>query len=400
MRSTLYALSPVPAFDPGPVSPPRPYVPLPPQRKRVAVAASNAASLLNSCHALILDMVNRGHRVFAFAPELSTNDIRILSHLGAEPRSLAPHGALWGRYESVREFSAILSDARPQILLVESARQGALAVAAGRLARVPKIATVVPSLGADFIEGQGLGAWARRQAMKSLYRALFKRSDAVIFHSAHDRAYAQERRLIEKRKMQLVVGGWGVDLQRHVARPLPPLDQGVLFLMAAPLDRLQGIVEFCEAAKAIHRKTRRARFFLASTPGKAVSPLPTSLLKPYREYVRYVGPVDDPSRLIAKCHVVVAPAYGDGSPRSLFQALALGRPVIATDTRNCRDFVLDGSNGYHVPIRDEAALARAMIQILHRPDLMPRMAETSRKLALRYYDMNTVNALLLEALRL
>jgi glycosyltransferase involved in cell wall biosynthesis len=104
--------------------------------------------------------------------------------------------------------------------------------------------------------------------------------------------------------------------------------------------------------------------------------------------------------LIARCHVIVAPSYGNGAPRSLFQALALGRPIITTDTRSCRDFVQEGSNGYLVAVRDEESLARGMIQILHRPDLIPRMAEASRSMAMRYYDMNAVNLLVLEALGL
>ena len=99
-------------------------------------------------------------------------------------------------------------------------------------------------------------------------------------------------------------------------------------------------------------------------------------------------------------HVIVAPSYGNGAPRSLFQALALGLPIITSDTRSCRDFVQEGSNGYLAAVRDEAALARRMIQILRRPDLMPRMAEALRRLAMRYYDMNAVNSLVLEALGL
>ena len=208
----------------------------------------------------------------------------------------------------------------------------------------------------------------------------------MIFHSAQDRAYAQENKLLAEKKQQLTVGGWGEDLQRHIKRPLPSLDRGVLFLMATPLDRLQGIVEFCEAAKALRLKARRARFFLASTPGDAASPLPTAILRQYREFVQYIGPVDDPSRLIARCHVIVAPSYGNGAPRSLFQALALGRPIITTDTRSCRDFVKDGINGYHVAVRDGLSGARngsnPAASRPHAPD--GRIEQTFGSALLRY----------------
>ncbi|MGC2395557.1 MAG: glycosyltransferase [Rhodomicrobium sp.] len=401
MRFVLDALPPAPPVRSNPVPQfSRPYLPLPPQRKRVAVTASSAGALINSCHSLILDMVNRGHRVSAFAPGLSNDDLRILWRLGAKPCSLPAQHAIWDKHRRVRELGKILSDANPHVLLVESARKGALSVAAAKIARVPHVVTMVPSLGPAFMEGASAAMWGQRQALKTVYRAIFSWSDAVIFHNAHDRAYAREIKLLAEKKLQLTVGGWGEDLQRHVKHPLPPLDRGVFFLMATPLDKLQGVVEFCEAAKALRLKARRARFFLASTPGEADSPLPAAVLRQYREFVQYVGPADDPSRLIARSHIIVAPSYGNGAPRSLFQALALGRPIITTDTRSCRDFVQEGSNGYLAAVRDEAALARRMIQILHRPDLMPKMAEASRRLAMRYYDMNAVNSLVLEALGL
>jgi glycosyltransferase involved in cell wall biosynthesis len=345
-------------------------------------------------------MVNRGHRVFAFAPELSNDDMRILSHIGAEAYSLPPRLALWDKYRRMRELSTIFGDVDPHVVLVESARNGAESVAAAKIARIPYVATTVPSLGPAFMEAAGAASWGHRQALKTVYRTIFAWSDAVIFHSEHDRKYAQAHNLLPPNKAQLTVGGWGEDLNRHVQRPLPPLDRGALFLMATPLDRFQGVIEFCEAAKAMRLKARRARFFLTSTPGEAASPLPIDEIRKYREFVQYIGPVDDAGPLIQRCHVIVAPSYGNGAPRSLLQALALGRPIIATDTRSCRDFVQQGLNGYRVAVRDEGSLVRAMSQILQRPDLIPTMAEESRRQALRFYDMNAVNSLVLEALGL
>ncbi len=286
------------------------------------------------------------------------------------------------------------------MVLVQSARNGATSVAAAKIARIPKVVTVVPELGPAFMEAAGASAWGERQAMKAMYRAVFAWSDAVIFHSPHDRDYVRERNLLSKSKTHFIVGGWGEDLRRNMQRELPPLDRGLLFIMAAPLDRLQGVLEYCEAARAMRQKSRRARFFLASTPGGAVSPLSAADLKPYREFVQYIGPIADSASAIARCHAVVAPSYGNGAPRSLYQALAVGRPVIATDTRSCRDFVRQGLNGYRVAVRDPGSIARAMTQILQRPDLLPSMAQESRRLALQFCDVSSVNTLLLETLGL
>jgi len=376
------------------------YLPLPAHRKRAAVAAPSAGALTGACHGLILDMVNRGHHVFAFAPELSNKDLRFLAHIGAEAYSLPPQLAFWDKYRRMRELSTILADADPDVVLVQSARSGATTVAAAKIARIPQVVTVVPALGPAFMEGASASAWGERQALKAMYRTVFAWSDAVIFHSSHDRKYVQDHHMLSKSKMHLTVGGWGEDLTRNVQRSLPPLDRGVLIVMAAPLDRYQGIAEYCEAAQAIKQKSRRARFFLASTPGEAASPLAVSELRRYRESVQYIGPVDDAAPVIARCHILVAPSYGNGAPRSLYQALAAGRPIVTTDTRSCRDFVQQGVNGYRVAVCDSGSLARAITQILQRPDLIASMSQESRRLALRFYDANSVNALLLEALGL
>ena len=257
-------------------------------------------------------MVQRGHHVLAFAPGLSSKDMRLLSQIGATPYSLPTQLAFLDKYRRMRELSTILADAAPEVMLVQSARNGATSVAAAKIARISKVVTVVPELGPAFMEGAGATAWGERQAMKAMYRAVFAWSDAVIFHSPHDRDYLRERSLLSKSKTHFIVGGWGEDLRRNVQRELPPLDRGLLFIMAAPLDRLQGVLEYCEAARAVRQKSRRARFFLASTPGSVVSPLSAADLRPYREFVQYIGPIADSASAIARCHAVVAPSYGNG----------------------------------------------------------------------------------------
>ena len=213
MRLVLDALPPASPVRSNPVPQfSRPYLPLPAQRKRVAVTASSAGALINSCHSLILDMVNRGHRVSAFAPGLSNDDLRILWRLGAKPCSLPAQHAIWDKHRRVRELGKILSDANPHVLLVESARKGALSVAAAKIARVPHVVTMVPTLGPAFMEGASVAMWGQRQALKTVFRAIFSWSDAVIFHNPHDRAYAQEIKLLAEKKLQLTVGGWGEEL--------------------------------------------------------------------------------------------------------------------------------------------------------------------------------------------
>ena len=131
------------------------YLPLPAHKKRAAVRRHPAAALTGVCSGLIRDMVQRGHRVLAFAPALSNNDMRFLAQMGVEAYSLPSELALLDKYRRMRELSTIFADAHLDVLLVQSARNGAASVAAAKIARIPKVVTVVPELGPAFMEGAG-----------------------------------------------------------------------------------------------------------------------------------------------------------------------------------------------------------------------------------------------------
>ena len=76
----------------------------------------------------------------------------------------------------------------------------------------------------------------------------------------------------------------------------------------------------------------------------------------------------------------------------------MGRPVITTDAPGCRETVIDGDNGFLVPVRDVDALAGRMICFVEQPELIETMGRNSRRLAEERFDVRRINARLLEVL--
>ena len=76
--------------------------------------------------------------------------------------------------------------------------------------------------------------------------------------------------------------------------------------------------------------------------------------------VEYLGTADDVRPHIAAATAVVLPSYREGLPRSLLEAAAMARPLIAADVPGCRDVVDDGVNGFLCKVRDPVSLADAM----------------------------------------
>ncbi|MOA07937.1 N,N'-diacetylbacillosaminyl-diphospho-undecaprenol alpha-1,3-N-acetylgalactosaminyltransferase [compost metagenome] len=103
---------------------------------------------------------------------------------------------------------------------------------------------------------------------------------------------------------------------------------------------------------------------------------------------------------IADCSVYVLPSYREGTPRTVLEAMAMGRAVITTDAPGCRETVSDGDNGFLVPVKAVSELVEAMLRLIKEPGLAARMGQRSRQIAEEKYDVHRVNAVMLEEMGL
>jgi glycosyltransferase involved in cell wall biosynthesis len=118
-------------------------------------------------------------------------------------------------------------------------------------------------------------------------------------------------------------------------------------------------------------------------------------------FIEYLGMTDDVRPFVEKSHCIILPSfYREGTPRSILEGLAMGRPIITTDMPGCRTTVIDGENGYIVPSQDVDSLEEKMKQImkLDYSDLT-RMGVRSRQLAEDKFDEKIVIQKYIEAIK-
>jgi glycosyltransferase involved in cell wall biosynthesis len=150
--------------------------------------------------------------------------------------------------------------------------------------------------------------------------------------------------------------------------PLP--DSPPVFLLIGRLLRDKGVVEFVEAARMVRTTIPEARFQLLGPidEGNRTSVRRTELESWAAEgIIEYLGTTDDVRPFVAAASAIVLPSYREGLPRSLLEAAAMARPLIATDAPGCRDVVEDGVNGYLCSVRDAGSLADAMRRLAELP---------------------------------
>ena len=371
--------------------------------KTIALIGPSAASLAVAAGPMIYELSSRGNQVVCFAPARDDASERTFARLRAEFRELpgfrqgfSPLADQRSVFRLARAFREIGAD----VVAAYSPKGAALAGLAGRLAGVKRNVAMIGELGRAFAEAPDRASASALRMQKSLLRLAFRVSDTAVFFNEENYKLLHRHGMLPPRLRQFPMNSSGIDLRHFPQAPLPPLDRGVMFLFAGPLDRRLGIAEYCEAARILKAKPGNYKCLVAGPEVSGASAFPLAELKRYRDVVQYLGPQPDPRPVMARTHVFVLPARGDAIPHALIEAIAMGRPVITSTSRGCRVVVREAGNGLLVPAGDAAALAGAMARLLQRPDLIPSMARASRQLAESQFDSRRINNLLLAALDL
>jgi glycosyltransferase involved in cell wall biosynthesis len=164
----------------------------------------------------------------------------------------------------------------------------------------------------------------------------------------------------------------------------------------------KGIREYAAAAASIREHNPTVEFHLVGGIDSNPDAIPGWEIEAWHAEGRVVwhGEVEDVRPHIAACHVFVLPSYREGTPRSVLEAMAMGRPIITTDAPGCRETVINGDNGYLVAPGSADRLAEAMLRFIEHPGPMTLMGQRSRQIAEAKYDVAKVNAKMLREMDL
>lgn len=286
----------------------------------------------------------------------------------------------------------LMRELQPTVVLPYTIKPVIYGTIAAWMAGVPRRFALVTGLGYAFTgDRQGVV----KRVVSSLYRFALGRTHKVFFQNPDDERLFRELGIAPAGIPSVVVNGSGVDVAAFPVTPLPGGDP--VFLLIGRLLGDKGVREFAEAArqvKALHPEVRfRVVGWIDSNPDAiAQSELDAWVADGTLEFL---GKLDDVRPAIAASTVYVLPSYREGTPRTVLEAMAMGRPIITTDAPGCRETVIDGDNGFLVPVQSVDALVDAMLKFIEDPTLAPRMGRRSRQIAEDKYDVHKVNAVML-----
>ena len=364
----------------------------------VAVVAADGDSLVNFRGPLVRYLAGQGNRVVCVSIEPPEEMRAPIAALGAEYAQVAGSRVGIGvgdGLKMIRDYRRLFLEWKPDICFFYMNKPTAFGSVAAALSRVGHYSVLVNGMENAFYR-TGLKDFVVRCVMSSAYRFAAKRADCVFFQNRDDLAYFRSHRLLS-RGNAMVVGGSGVDMSHYAGTPVP---EEPVFLMVARLLWSKGIREFLEAAAIVKRECPAAKILLVGGIDHNDESLTQAELD---EQIRcseieYCGHTDDVRPYLNRCSVFVLPSYHEGLPRSVIEAMSVGRAIITTDVPGCRETVEDGKNGYIVPVRDGKALAEKMLALAGDPALREAMGAESRRMCAEQFEVGKVNEAMYSAM--
>jgi glycosyltransferase involved in cell wall biosynthesis len=330
----------------------------------VCLVCNTAWAIYTYRHGLIRMLIEKGAAVTVLAPRDRT--FALLEEMGCRCIELpvASKGTKPG--EDLRTLHALYRHYRaikPDVVFHYTIKANIYGSIAAWLARVPSIA-VTTGLGYVFIQKSRAALVA-----KALYRLAFRFPREIWFLNRDDEAAFLKGRLLAYPERARLLNGEGVDLNHFAYTPLPQ-SADFTFVLIGRLLWDKGVGEYVDAARQLRARYPHARFQLLGPVGVANPSAIT--LEDVRAWERegvieYLGEAHDVRSHIANADCVVLPSYREGVPRTLMEASAMGRPIVATDVPGCREVVADGVTGLLCEARSGASLAAKLGQMLKMP---------------------------------
>ena len=370
-------------------------------RKRCALVGAYPQSVASFRGDLIAAIVRQGLAVTAMSAEADSSTRQLIEATGAQFRaypisrnSMNPRSD-WETYRSLKEC---FRELRPDLILAYTIKPVIWGGFAARTTPNARFFALITGLGYAF-QGTGLKRKLLKSITTHLYRSSLWHAKGVVFQNPDNRDLFVRRQIVPMNKCH-VVNGSGINVSTFIPSSFP--SGPTRFLLIARLLREKGLREYFQASLLVKQRFPDVTFSLLGPCDPSPDGVPMPEVQSWHEQgvVEYLGQTTDVRPYIENSHVYVLPSYHEGIPRTVLEAMAMGRPILTTDASGCKETVVDGLNGWMVPKADASKLAERMIWFIENRDRWNEMGIESRRIAQEKFDVKSVNAEMLRIMEI
>ena len=355
---------------------------------RIVISINTSWNIYNFRSGLIKGLQKEGHEIVAVAP-LDEYSEKLEKELGVKHFPILIDNKGSNPLKDIKlmfEYKKLFNQIKPDAILQFTIKPNIYGTIAAKILKIPTINNV-SGLGTIFINPNTITS----KIGMILYKYAFRFPKKVFFQNNDDKELFINHKLVNN-NITGILPGSGVDLDKFMYSPKAK-EEKFIFLMIARVLYDKGIVEYVIAAKEILSKHKNIEFQILGNHDESKGSVPKNALKKWVDdgTINYLGTTDDVASVIRSSDCVVLPSYREGTPKTLLEALAIGRPIITTDVAGCKETVINNENGYLCDVKSANDLAKKIDSMISlSDDERFKMSEKSRKLAESKFDEQLV----------
>jgi glycosyltransferase involved in cell wall biosynthesis len=297
----------------------------------------------------------------------------------------------WNELASIAELVGVYRSEKPDIVHHVAMKPVIYGTLAALVARVPRIVNALAGFGYIFTSSHLRARLLRPLVRGALRRLLNAGRGRTIVQNPDDARTLGTLGIPDERIV--IIPGSGVDTT--LFHPETEPEGPVVACMVARMLWDKGVGELATAARQLKSRLPTLRVWLVGPPDpENPASIPEATLDSWAEegILEWLGQRDDVAELWRSAHIGVLPSYREGLPKSLLEAAASGRPLVATDVPGCREVAVEGETGLLVPARDPAALAGAIERLAGDGELRRRLGAAARERVVDRFSQERIAA--------
>lgn len=366
--------------------------------KKIAVLSSHTPSLFWFRMDMMKSFQSYGYEVYALGNESECEWTEKFAENGVTYRQINVERNGVNPLHDLKAMASIkgvLSEIMPDKIFTFQAKTIIYGGIAANMLGIKEVYPLIAGMGSVFLKDD-IKTKAIRQVMIQEYKMGMRLAPTVFFQNKDDEKIFRDNHIITKQNVVLIPGS-GVNCEKFSLQDMPEV---FAFLCISRLIRDKGVYEYLEACREIKKKHPEVKCLLVGPYDTNPSALKPEELKAFIDEgtIEYFGEQDDVRPYLAQCNVFVLPSYREGTPKTNLEAMASGKAVITTNAPGCKETVVDGENGYLVPVKDVKAIVQKMEYMIEHPEVTANMGLAGRKIAEEKFSVDIVNRIICESM--
>ena len=354
--------------------------------KKVLLICNESITVINFRKEFILYLKKRGVDVAIIIGD--DERLEEIKRLGVEVyvvpytnKSINPFKSL----KLIKNFKQVIQSIHPDVVFTFQHKPNIFGTLASSKIKDLRLFNMVEGLGNPY-QPANLKGRMIRAIVTLLYRVATKSSTGILFLNEDDCNELVARKAVPASKCK-IIHGIGIDTSLY--EPDYSLSEEIHVVYLARLIKNKGIYEFCEIARKVREWNPGIIFDLY---GKEAD-ITIDGIKNYIDdgSIQYHGYTDDALNVIKQSYLMISTSYREGFPRIILEAMALARPVLASNVIGNRSIVIDGETGYLIDKNDLDGFASTILDLVNHKEKIIELGKKARKYCKEHYDSAIIN---------